>query len=44
MVNPDAENVQNLPQGYYERQYAFAKARGNQTYIDRMLRSKFTAA
>jgi hypothetical protein len=42
MVNPDAENVQNLPKGYYERQYAFAKSRGNQTYIDRMLRSKFT--
>lgn len=42
MVNPKAENVENLPRGYYERQYAFAKARGNQTYIDRMLRSKFT--
>lgn len=42
MVNPAAENVQNLPPGYYERQYAFAKMRGNQTYIDRMLRSKFT--
>lgn len=42
MVNPDAENVENLPQGYYERQYAFAKMRGNQTYIDRMLRSKYT--
>lgn len=42
MVNPDAENVENLPPGYYERQYAFAKMRGNQTYIDRMLRSKFT--
>lgn len=44
MVNPDAENVHNLPKGYYERQYAFAKSRGNQTYIDRMLRSKFTPA
>jgi hypothetical protein len=42
MVNPAAENVGNLPKGYYERQYAFAKMRGNQTYIDRMLRSKFT--
>ncbi|WP_226019512.1 hypothetical protein [Novosphingobium sp. FKTRR1] len=42
MVNPAAENVENLPQGYYERQYAFAKMRGNQTYIDRMLRSKYT--
>ena len=42
MVNPKAENVENLPPGYYERQYAFAKMRGNQTYIDRMLRSKFT--
>lgn len=42
MVNPDAENLQNLPKGYYERQYAFAKMRGNQQYIDRMLRSKFT--
>lgn len=42
MVNPAAENVQNLPKGYYERQYAFAKMRGNQTYIDRMLCSKFT--
>lgn len=42
MVNPAAENVPNLPSGYYERQYAFAKARGNQQYIDRMLRSKFT--
>jgi hypothetical protein len=41
-VNPAAENVQNLPPGYYERQFAFAKSRGNQTYIDRMLRSKFT--
>lgn len=42
MVNPAAENVENLPPGYYEKQYAFAKMRGNQTYIDRMLRSKFT--
>ena len=42
MVNPKAENVENLPIGYYERQYAFAKMRGNQTYIDRMLRSKYT--
>lgn len=42
MVNPKAENLENLPAGYYERQYAFAKMRGNQTYIDRMLRSKFT--
>lgn len=42
MVNPQAENVENLPRGYYERQYVFAKARGNQQYIDRMLRSKFT--
>lgn len=42
MVNPKAENVENLPKGYYERQYAFAKMRGNQTYIDRMLRAKFT--
>lgn len=42
MVNPQAENLPNLPKGYYERQYAFAKMRGNQTYIDRMLRSKFT--
>jgi hypothetical protein len=44
MVNPVAENVGNLPPGYYQRQYAFAKSRGNQTYIDRMLRSKFTPA
>lgn len=42
MVNPAAENLGNLPPGYYERQYAFAKMRGNQQYIDRMLRSKFT--
>lgn len=42
MVNPSAENVENLPPGYYERQYAFAQMRGNRTYIDRMLRSKFT--
>jgi hypothetical protein len=42
MVNPAAENVENLPPGYYERQYVFAKMRGNQQYIDRMLRSKFT--
>lgn len=42
MVNPQAENLENLPKGYYERQYLFAKARGNQVYIDRMLRSKFT--
>ncbi len=42
MVNPAAENIENLPAGYYERQYAFAKMRGNQQYIDRMLRSKFT--
>lgn len=42
MVNPAAENLANLPDGYYERQYAFAKMRGNQVYIDRMLRSKFT--
>lgn len=42
MVNPAAENVENLPKGYYERQYAFALSRGNRTYIDRMLRSKFT--
>lgn len=42
MVNPNAENLENLPKGYYERQYAFAKMRGNQQYIDRMLRSKFT--
>lgn len=42
MVNPAAENLSNLPPGYYERQYAFAKMRGNQQYIDRMLRSKFT--
>lgn len=41
-VNPEAENQGNLPEGYYERQYAFAKVRGNQTYIDRMLRSMFT--
>lgn len=41
-VNPNAENLHNLPKGYYERQYALAKMRGNQTYIDRMLRSKFT--
>lgn len=41
-VNPLAENLENLPPGYYERQYALAKMRGNQTYIDRMLRSKFT--
>lgn len=42
MVNPAAENLGNLPKGYYERQYAFAKMRGNQQYIDRMLSSKFT--
>ncbi len=42
VVNPLAENVQNLPPGYYEQQFAFAKSRSNQTYIDRMLRSKFT--
>jgi transposase-like protein len=42
MVNPNAENLENLTRGYYERQYAFAKMKGNQTYIDRMLRSKFT--
>lgn len=42
MVNPEAENLANLPQGYYERQYGFAKMRGNQVYIDRMLRSKYT--
>ncbi len=41
-VNPLAENVANLPPGYYELQYALAKKRGNQTYIDRMLRSKYT--
>jgi hypothetical protein len=41
-VNPRAENVENLPPGYYQRQFALAKMRGNQTYIDRMLRSKFT--
>lgn len=41
-VNPRAENLENLPKGYYEQQYALAKMRGNQTYIDRMLRSKFT--
>lgn len=41
-VNPRAENVENLPEGYYQRQYAFAKMRGNETYILRMLRSKFT--
>ncbi|WP_310532523.1 hypothetical protein [Novosphingobium sp.] len=40
--NPRAENVENLPQGYYQRQYAFAKSRGNLDYIARMLRSKFT--
>lgn len=42
MVNPKAENLENLPKGYYEKQYAFAKMRGNQTYIDRMLLSKYT--
>lgn len=42
MVNPAAENLANLPAGYYERQYAFAKMRGNQQYIDRMLCSRFT--
>lgn len=42
MVNPKAENLPNLPKGYYERQYAFAKMRGNQQYIDRMLASKYT--
>jgi len=42
VLNPRAENVENLPPGYYERQYAFAKSRGNLTYINRMLRSKFT--
>ena len=42
MVNPKAENLSNLPKGYYERQYAFAKMRGNQPYIDRMLRSRYT--
>lgn len=41
-LNPRAENVENLPPGYYERQYAFAKSRGDLTYINRMLRSKFT--
>ena len=40
-VNPKAENIHNLPPGYYERQYALAKMRGDQNYIDRMLRSKF---
>ena len=42
MVNPAAENLGNLPKGYYQRQYAFAKMRGNQQYIDRMLCSRFT--
>jgi|GEM_PF-1104904 len=41
-LNPRAENVENLLPGYYERQYAFAKSRGDLTYINRMLRSKFT--
>ncbi|GGD73984.1 hypothetical protein [Croceicoccus mobilis] len=41
-VNPKAENLSNLPQGYYQRQYALAKARGDEQYIDRMLRSRFT--
>ncbi len=39
--NPDAENVSNLPDGYYQQQYALAKMRGDQSYIDRMLRSRF---
>ncbi|WP_288990845.1 hypothetical protein [uncultured Sphingopyxis sp.] len=42
MVNPKAENLANLPKGYYERQYAFANLRGNRQYIDRMLCSRFT--
>ncbi|MBT0667017.1 hypothetical protein HT136_01375 [Novosphingobium profundi] len=40
--NPRAENVDNLPKNYYAQQYAFAKRRGNLTYINRMLRSKYT--
>lgn len=39
--NPAAENIQNLPPGYYARQYALAKMKGNITYINRMLRSRF---
>lgn len=41
-VNPRAENLPNLPKGYYERQFALAKSRGDLQYIDRMLRSRFT--
>lgn len=41
-VNPRAENVENLPPNYYPQQYMFAKRRGNLTYINRMLRSKYT--
>lgn len=42
MVNPEAENLGNLPANYYPTQYAFAKKQGNQIYIDRMLLGKFT--
>jgi hypothetical protein len=41
-LNPRAENVANLRPGYYQQQFAFAKRRGNMTYINRMLRSKYT--
>ena len=41
-VNPKAENLQNLSANYYPQQYALAKRNGNQTYIDRMLRARFT--
>jgi hypothetical protein len=40
-LNPDAENVANLPEGYYARQYALAKMRGDHNYINRMLRSRY---
>ena len=39
--NPNAENIDNLPPGYYSRQYALAKMKGNISYINRMLRSRF---
>lgn len=38
-VNPNAENLENLPRGYYERQ--FLLNRNKKTYLDRMLRNKF---
>ncbi|NIJ34328.1 hypothetical protein [Sphingomonas oligoaromativorans] len=38
-VNPNAENLSNLPRGYYERQYLLNKTKKN--YLDRMLRNRF---